>query len=115
MKNEHEREQLIKAINVLLNQAYDSTLDEIYALLQKIEDEEDENNYLKNYKIAYNPNIYELAIEPRPNGVKKLQGEENTYRIRVSDYRVIYDIFDEILLVNVIDIGHRSKVYKNES
>jgi mRNA interferase RelE/StbE len=61
------------------------------------------------------PKIDELAIEPRPNGVKKLQGEENTYRIRVSDYRVIYDIFDDVLLVSVIDIGHRSKVYKNES
>jgi hypothetical protein len=51
MKTEHEREQLIKAINVLLNQAYDSTLDEIYALLQKIEDEEDEND-LKAYLAA---------------------------------------------------------------
>ncbi|MEH2349866.1 MAG: hypothetical protein V7K55_18090 [Nostoc sp.] len=51
MKTEHEREQLIKAINVLLNQAYDSTLDEIYALLQKIEDEEDEND-LKAYHAA---------------------------------------------------------------
>lgn len=61
------------------------------------------------------PKIDELAIEPRPNGVKKLQGEENTYRIRVGDYRVIYDVLDDVLLVNVIDIGHRSKVYKNES
>jgi len=61
------------------------------------------------------PKIDELAIEPRPNGVKKLQGEENTYRIRVGDYRVIYDIFDDVLLVNVIDVGHRNKVHKNES
>ncbi|MGJ5633562.1 type II toxin-antitoxin system RelE family toxin [Nostoc sp. CALU 1950] len=61
------------------------------------------------------PKIDELAIEPRPNGVKKLQGGENTYRIRVGDYRVIYDIFDDVLLVNVIDVGHRSKVYKNEN
>lgn len=61
------------------------------------------------------PKIDELSIEPRPNGVKKLQGEENTYRIRVGDYRVIYDILDDVLLVNVIDVGHRSKVYKNES
>ncbi|MFW9258124.1 hypothetical protein [Nostoc sp. CALU 546] len=51
MKTEHEREQLIKAINVLLNQAYDSTLDEIHALLEKIEDEEDEND-LKAYHAA---------------------------------------------------------------
>lgn len=56
-----------------------------------------------------------MAIEPRPNGVKKLQGEENTYRIRVGDYRVIYDIFDHILLVKIVDVGHRSQVYKNES
>ena len=61
------------------------------------------------------PKIDDLAIEPRPNGVKKLQGEENSYRIRVGDYRVIYDIFDDILVVNVVEVGHRSKVYKDES
>ncbi|MBD2499948.1 type II toxin-antitoxin system RelE family toxin [Anabaena azotica] len=59
--------------------------------------------------------IDELATEPRPNGVKKLKGQENTYRIRVGDYRILYDIFDDILLVTVVDIGHRSKVYKDES
>ncbi|NEQ27761.1 MAG: hypothetical protein F6K28_53945 [Microcoleus sp. SIO2G3] len=51
MKTEHEREQLIKDINVLLNQAYDCTLDEILALLQNIEDEEDEED-LKSVKEA---------------------------------------------------------------
>jgi mRNA interferase RelE/StbE len=61
------------------------------------------------------PKIDELAIEPRPNGVKKLQGEENSYRIRVGDYRVIYDIFDDILLVKIVDVGHRNKVYQDES
>lgn len=59
--------------------------------------------------------IDDLATEPRPNKVKKLQGEENTYRIRIGDYRVIYDIFDDILLVKIIDVVHRSKVYKDES
>lgn len=59
--------------------------------------------------------IDDLAIEPRPNGVKKLKGEENSYRIRVGDYRVIYDIFDDVLLVNVVSVGHRSEVYKDES
>ncbi|MDZ7957979.1 MAG: hypothetical protein RMY34_08755 [Aulosira sp. DedQUE10] len=53
MKTEQEREQLIKAINILLHQAYDSTLDEIYALLQKIEDEEEEEeNDLRAYHAA---------------------------------------------------------------
>ncbi|MCC5615574.1 hypothetical protein LC605_10925 [Nostoc sp. CHAB 5836] len=51
MKAEHEREQLINAINVLLHQAYDSTLEEIYALLKKIEDEEDEKD-LRAYHAA---------------------------------------------------------------
>lgn len=46
MKTEHEREQLINAINVLLHQSYDSTLDEIYALLKKIEEEEDEKDLI---------------------------------------------------------------------
>ncbi|MEH2372088.1 hypothetical protein [Nostoc sp.] len=51
MKSAYERKQLIKDINVLLNQAYDSTLDEIYALLQKIEEEEEEED-LKAYDLA---------------------------------------------------------------
>jgi hypothetical protein len=51
MKTEQERQAIIKAINILLHQAYDSTLDEIYALLQKIEDDEDEDD-LKAIKEA---------------------------------------------------------------
>jgi hypothetical protein len=46
MKTEHDRQQLIKDINVLLHQAYDSTLDEIYALLKRIDDIEDEEDLL---------------------------------------------------------------------
>jgi mRNA interferase RelE/StbE len=59
--------------------------------------------------------IDDLATEPRPSGVKKLKGKENAYRIRVCEYRIIYDIFDNVLLINVVKIGHRSKVYKDES
>jgi ABC-type uncharacterized transport system auxiliary subunit len=51
MKTERERKELISAINVLLNHAYDSTLDEIHALLVKIENEEDEAD-LKAYEKA---------------------------------------------------------------
>jgi hypothetical protein len=51
MKSEHDREQLINAINVLLHQAYDSTLDEIHALLNRIEAEDDEND-LRAYHAA---------------------------------------------------------------
>jgi mRNA interferase RelE/StbE len=55
--------------------------------------------------------IFELAENPRPRGCKKLAGAENTYRIRVRDYRVIYTITDEILIVEVIKIGHRKNIY----
>ncbi|GAA6618301.1 type II toxin-antitoxin system RelE family toxin [Scytonema sp. NUACC26] len=57
--------------------------------------------------------IDELAIEPRPNGVKKL--ENDLYRIRVGDYRVIYQIQDNICLVNIVKVSHRSKAYRDES
>ncbi len=59
--------------------------------------------------------INDLAIEPRPNGVKKLQGDDNSYRLRVGDYRVIYEVVDDVLIVTVIKIGHRSDIYKDES
>ncbi|MDZ8226185.1 MULTISPECIES: type II toxin-antitoxin system RelE family toxin [unclassified Nostoc] len=56
-----------------------------------------------------------LAIEPRTKRVTKLKDEENTYRIRVGEYRVIYEIYDNILLISVVKVGHRSKVYEDES
>ncbi|MBN3897748.1 MAG: type II toxin-antitoxin system RelE/ParE family toxin [Nostoc sp. NOS(2021)] len=60
-------------------------------------------------------NINDLAIEPRPNGVKKLQGDDNSYRVRVGDYRVVYEVDDDVLIVTVIKVGHRSEIYKDES
>jgi mRNA interferase RelE/StbE len=60
------------------------------------------------------PKIKALAVEPRPDGVKKLKGQENSYRIRVGDYRVVYEIFDDILLVKVVEIGHRSDIYQQQ-
>ena len=55
--------------------------------------------------------IYKLANNPRPNGYKKLKGRD-AYRIRVGEYRIIYDIFDDILLVEVINLGHRKNIYE---
>lgn len=54
--------------------------------------------------------IYDLAKDPRPNGCKKLKGRE-AYRIRVGDYRVIYEIFDSVLLIDIIALGHRKDIY----
>jgi mRNA interferase RelE/StbE len=54
--------------------------------------------------------INDLSIDPRPQGYKKLTGRPG-YRIRVGDYRIIYNIEDKILTVFVIDIGHRKEIY----
>jgi mRNA interferase RelE/StbE len=56
--------------------------------------------------------IEALSENPRPSGCKKLVGSEHTYRIRISDYRVIYDIQDHKLVVYVVRIRHRSDVYR---
>jgi mRNA interferase RelE/StbE len=53
-----------------------------------------------------------LDENPRPDGVKKLKGKDNQYRIRVGDYRIIYTIEDQILLIVVVQLGARSDVYK---
>lgn len=53
-----------------------------------------------------------LTNVPRPDGVVKLTGEDNIYRVRVGNYRIIYSIQDEQLLVLMLKIGHRRDVYQ---
>jgi mRNA interferase RelE/StbE len=57
------------------------------------------------------PKLEGLASEPRPAGCKKLKGGQREWRIRVGDYRVVYTIDDEKLMVSVMRIRHRSEVY----
>ena len=52
-----------------------------------------------------------LENNPRPNGCKKLKGREG-YHIRIGDYRVIYEVFDNNLIVDVITLGHRKDIYE---
>jgi mRNA interferase RelE/StbE len=54
--------------------------------------------------------IYDLTFDPRPHGCKKLKGRD-AYRIRKGDFRVIYEISDRILTVEVIAIGDRKDIY----
>lgn len=56
--------------------------------------------------------IAALAAEPRPPGVKKLKGEPARWRIRIGDWRVIYEIDDGQRVVDVVYIRHRSKAYE---
>ncbi|MBK6700133.1 MAG: type II toxin-antitoxin system RelE/ParE family toxin [Saprospiraceae bacterium] len=55
--------------------------------------------------------IESLQNDPRPIGYIKLKNREG-YRIRSGDYRIIYDIFDSELIIDVITLGHRKDVYK---
>lgn len=56
--------------------------------------------------------IFELADNPRPADCKKLKGKVNAWRIRVGDYRIIYSIFDDILIIEVLRVNHRKDAYK---
>jgi len=57
--------------------------------------------------------IESLAAEPRPLGSKKLKGtEENLWRIRNGDYRVLYDIKEIIKIIDIKKVGHRKEIYK---
>lgn len=53
-----------------------------------------------------------LASNPRPVASVKLATSDSTYRIRVGNYRVIYEVLDRLLVVDVIRIGHRREVYR---
>lgn len=56
--------------------------------------------------------IAELEQDPRPAGCKKLTGESTAWRIRVGDYRILYEVVDNLLVVTVIRVAHRREVYK---
>jgi mRNA interferase RelE/StbE len=56
--------------------------------------------------------IDSLADDPRPRGAVKLAGDQDFYRLRAGDYRIIYSITDEKLIVLVIAVGHRRDIYR---
>ena len=56
--------------------------------------------------------IEKLAIDPRPQGCRKLSGEVDACRVRVGVYRIIYEIEDLLLRILILKIGHRKDVYR---
>jgi mRNA interferase RelE/StbE len=56
--------------------------------------------------------IIALADNPRPHDVKALHGEKKLYRVRVGDYRIIYNIEDKIITVIIVRVKHRKDVYR---
>lgn len=53
-----------------------------------------------------------LADQPRPPGATKLVGGAGEWRVRTGDFRVVYEIHDDVLLVLVVAIGHRREIYQ---
>lgn len=58
------------------------------------------------------PHLTALARTPRPPGCRKLTGTKNDWRIRVGDYRVLYEIDDPHDLVKILCVRHRREVYR---
>lgn len=56
--------------------------------------------------------IEKLGDNPRPSGCTKLVGEEIAWRLRVGDYRIVYDVFDDVLTVLIVRAGHRREIYR---
>ena len=53
-----------------------------------------------------------LVENPRRMGVEKMAGFGNRYRFRVGDYRIIYEIHDDVLLVLILAVGDRKEIYR---
>ncbi len=66
----------------------------------------------KKDKIRILNKIESLASDPRPARSKQLIGEAGLHRVRVGDYRIVYSIDDEVLVVLVAKVGHRKDVYR---
>jgi mRNA interferase RelE/StbE len=58
--------------------------------------------------------IEALAADPRLAGCRKLKGAEDIYRVRVGNYRLLYQVRDDVLLVLVVSVRKRGKVYKRQ-
>ncbi len=54
--------------------------------------------------------INQLAELPRPPGCLKMKGRQDLWRVRSGDYRIIYQVRDNVLVVVIVDIGHRSSI-----
>ena len=59
--------------------------------------------------------VEKLEDEPRSAGCTKLSGADNYYRIRVGDYRIVYEIHDEALIVLLVRVAHRREVYRSQN
>ncbi len=66
----------------------------------------------REIQLSLRPRIDALADDPRPAGAKKLKGRDGLWRIRAGDYRIVYEVGDQILVVLVVRVAHRREVYR---
>jgi mRNA interferase RelE/StbE len=74
-----------------------------------------EREFLKlsrEIQIRLRPRIDMLTDDPRPAGAKKLKTREDLWRIRVGNYRIVYEVRDRTLVVLVIRVAHRREAYR---
>jgi len=66
----------------------------------------------KTYWLAIIDAVESLTENPRKQGVRKLVGSDHTYRLRIGNYRVVYEIIDDILFIEIVRVKHRKDVYR---
>ena len=66
----------------------------------------------RQFQVRIGSRLDGLAGSPRPPGCEKLAGADDLYRVRVGDYRIVYQVLDDDLVVLVVTIGHRGDVYR---
>ena len=66
----------------------------------------------KALRLRIERKIHQLGENPRPAGCVMLAGVQNRWRIRVGDYRIVYTILDDRLVVLIIEIDHRRDIYR---
>lgn len=82
-----------------------------YQVILKRSAEKELASFQANIRERINNRLLILEENPRPSGIKKLQGEES-YRLRVGDYRVLYTVDDQRKRVVILAVGHRREVYR---
>ncbi|HOS96278.1 MAG TPA: type II toxin-antitoxin system RelE/ParE family toxin [Deltaproteobacteria bacterium] len=66
----------------------------------------------RDVQTRVSPAIDALKDDPRPSGSEKLKGADDVYRVRVGDYRILYEVRDKELVVCIIEAGHRRQMYR---
>jgi mRNA interferase RelE/StbE len=86
---------------------------EQYEIVLKPSVEKDFRKLPKNIAEKVLLAIENLGIDPLPRKVTKLEGTEKTFRLRVGDYRIVYEIDSTQKLLTVLHVRHRREVYRN--